>query len=137
MFRRQGKTVQDDELNADDEVIEIDAEERRDSATDNEDGPVQTKKVDAQPQEEEEEEEEEEGEGYQPGESSDLLNRDPEHQEEEGTEEQAAQLQPETGRRTKMATRRSRVSREAPGPKRRRTVRSMFYSLPSLSSPIN
>jgi hypothetical protein len=134
MFRRQGKIVRDDELNADDEFIEIDAEERRDSATDNEDGPVQTKKVDAQRQEEEEEEEEEEGEGYQPGESSDLLNRDPEHQEEEGTEEQAAQLQPETGLRTKMAMRRSRVSLgEAPGPKRRRTVRSMFYSLPSLS----
>jgi hypothetical protein len=131
-FRRYGRIDQDDELDHDDD--EFVAEERRDSATDNEDSPVQTKRADAQRQEEEEEEEEEGAEGqaeiHRPGARS---NQHAEHQEEEGTEEQAAE-QPVTGRRTRMATRRSGVSLgEAPGPKRRRTVSSMFSSLSSLS----
>jgi hypothetical protein len=122
-FRRYGTIDQDD----DDEFVGLDTEERRDSATDNEDGPVQTKKADAQRQEEEEEEEEE-GEGQavmpRPGTRS-------ERQGEEGTEEQTAEGQPETGPRT---TRRSGVSLgKAPGPKRRRTVSSMFSCLPSFS----
>ena len=118
MSRRHVKILQDEELNADEEVIELDADENRDSPTDNEDGPVQTKKVDARRQEEEEEEEEE-GEGravtHHPGARSDLPNRDP--------EERATERQTETGPRTNMSTRRRRVSiGEAPEPKRRRTV---------------
>jgi hypothetical protein len=132
MSRRYGRVVQDQELDADDEeLMGLGAEERGDSATDNEDSPVQTKKVDAQRQEEEEEEEEGEGQAvmHQPGARSNSRTQDVEHQEEEGAEEQAAEWPP-----TRMATRRSRVSLgEAPGPKRRRTVSSIFSSMPSLS----
>jgi tRNA(Glu) U13 pseudouridine synthase TruD len=130
-FRRYGRIDQDD----DDEFVDMDEEERRDSATDNEDGPVQTKKADAQRQEEEEEEE---GEGQivmpRPGSVSDLRSREAERQEEEGAEEETAEVQPETSPRKRMATRRSRVSLgEAPGPKRRRMVSLTSSSLPSLS----
>jgi hypothetical protein len=128
MSRRHAKILQDDELNADEEAIELDAEESRDSPTDNEDGPVQNKKVDARRQEEEEEEE---GEGqavtHHPGARSDLPNR-----------EQATERQTETGPRTKTATRRSRVSLgEAPEPKRRRTVSLIVLFSALAFSPIS
>jgi hypothetical protein len=62
--------------------------------------------------------------------------QDSERQEEERAEEQAAEW-PETGSPTRMATRRSRISRgETPGPKRRRTVSSILSSLPSLSDKL-
>jgi hypothetical protein len=137
MSRRYGRIVRDQELDADDEeLIGLDAGERGDSATDNEDGPIQTKKADAQRQEEEEEEEEGEGQAvlHQSGATSNPRSQEAERQEEEGAVEQAAEWQPETGPTTRMTTRRSRVSLgEVPGPKRRRTVSSTFSSLPSLS----
>ncbi len=135
VYRRYGRIDQDEELNADDDgLVELDEEERRDSATDNEDSPVQIKRAHAQRQEEEEEED---GEGqtvmHSPEERSNLRSRDAERQEEESTEEQAAGQQPKT-RRTRSTMRASRVSLgEALGRKRRKTVSSPFCSLPSLS----
>jgi hypothetical protein len=132
MYRRYGKIDEDDELNADDDgLVELNEEERRDSATDNEDSPVQIKRANAQRQEEEEEEEDGEGQAvmHRPEAGSNLRRRDAERQEEESTEEQVE----EQRRRTRSTTRRSRVSPgDAPGPKRRRTVSSPFSSLPSL-----
>ena len=137
MYRRYGRIDQDDELNADDDgLVESDGGERRDSATDNEDSPIQIKRVHAQRQEEEEEED---GEGraemHRPAARSNLRSLGAERQEEDRTEEQAAEQQPETGRTT-STRRRSRVSlSEAPGPKRRRTVSLPFSSLPLFSPP--
>lgn len=132
MYRRYGKIDEDDELNADDDgLAELDEEERRDSATDNEDSPVQIKRANAQRQEEEEEEEDGEGQAvmHRPEAGSNLRRRDAERQEEESTEEQVG----EQRRRTRSTARRSRVSLgDAPGPKRRRTVSPPFSSLPSL-----
>jgi hypothetical protein len=125
MYRRYGKIDEDDELKADDDgLVEMDEEERRDSATDNEDSPVQIKR-NAQRQEEEEEEEED-GEGqavmHRPEASSNLRSQGAKRQEAEITEEQAGEQQPEVGR-TRSTRRRSRVSLgDALGPKRRRTV---------------
>ena len=127
MYRRYGKIDEDDELNADDDgLVELDEEERRDSATDNEDSPVQITRADAQRQEEEEEED---GEGqavmHRPEASSNLRSRDA---EEESTEEQIGEQRPEAYR-TRSTTRRSRAPLgHAPGPKRRRTVSSPFFS---------
>jgi len=124
MYRRYGKIDEDDELKADDDgLVEMDEEERRDSATDNEDSPVQIKR-NAQRQEEEEEEEED-GEGqavmHRPEASSNLRSQGAKRQEAEITEEQAGEQQPEVGR-TRSTRRRSRVSLgDALGPKRRRT----------------
>ena len=133
-YRRNGKIDEDEELNADDDgLIELDEEERRDSATDNEDSPVQIKRADAQRQEEEEEEEDGEGQVamHRPEGSSNLRSRDAERKEEESTEEQTEEQRPEAYR-TRSTTRRSRVSLgHAPGPKRRRKVSSPFFSLPS------
>ena len=138
MYRRFGRIDEDDELNADnadDELVEMDDEERRDSATDNEDSPVQIKRI-AQRQEEEEEEEEEDGDGqavmHRPEASSNLRSQGAKRQEEEITEEQAGGQQLEAGR-TRSTRRRSRVSPgEALGPKRRRTVSTPFSFLSSL-----
>jgi hypothetical protein len=135
MYRRYGKIDEDDELNADDDgLVEMDEEERRDSATDNEDSPVQMKRADAQRQEEEEEEEDGEGQAvmHRPEARPNLRSRDAEREEEESTEEQAGERRPEAYR-TRSTTRRSRVSLgdAAPGPKKRRTVSSPFISLPS------
>ena len=135
-YRRYGKIDEDDELNADNDD-ELDEEERRDSATDNEDSPVQTKRTDARRQEEEEEEEDGEGEGQaivqQPEASSNLRSRDSRRQEEEeSNEEQAGEQQPEA-HRTRSATRRSQISLgDEPGRKRLRAVSLPFSSLPSL-----
>ncbi|KAH9978448.1 hypothetical protein BJV74DRAFT_859231 [Russula compacta] len=119
MSRRYGKISQDDEVDADDN--ELYAEERRDSATDEESGPVKTRRMDAQREEEEEEEEEEED-----GEQAEVhwagAGPSPRNQQDakEETEEQATGPQPETGPRTRMATRRSRVSLgKLPVPKKR------------------
>lgn len=106
--------------------MELGAEEGGDSTTDDEGGTVQTKRLNAQPQEEEEEEEEE---GHfivhQPGAISNPRNKDAESLEE--AEEQITEPEPETGPRTRAATRRGGVSpREARTPKRRRTVSSTF-----------
>lgn len=141
MYRRYGKADKDDELNADDDAVELelDEEERRDSATDNEDSPVhpvQVKRADALRQEEEEEEEdgEEQVVMHQPEASSNLHSWYAKRQEEGSTKELAGeqqQQQPES-RRTRSTTRQSRVPRgNAPGPKGRRTVSSPFTSLPS------
>ena len=129
MYRRYGKIDEDDELNADDDgLVELDGEERRDSATDNEDSPVQIKRANARRQEEEEEED---VEGHLPEAGSNLRSRDAMRQEEESTEEQAGEQQPEV-RRTRSTTRQSRVSLgDASGPKRRRTVSSPFSYLSS------
>jgi hypothetical protein len=84
MSRRYGRIVRDQELDADDEeLIGLDAGERGDSATDNEDGPIQTKKADAQRQEEEEEEEEGEGQAvlHQSGATSNPRSQEAERQE--------------------------------------------------------
>jgi hypothetical protein len=90
-FRRYVRIDQDDELNADDDELE-----RGDSATDNEGGPVETRRTDAQRQEEE---------------------------EDDYDGEQAAAPEPKTRPRTRAATRQSRALRvETPMPKRRRTV---------------
>jgi len=134
MYRRYGKIDEDDELNADDDgLVEMDEEERRDSATDNEDSPVQMKRADAQRQEEEEEEEDGEGQAvmHRPEARSNLRSRDAERKEEKSTEEQAGERRP-GAYRTRSTTRQSRVSLgNASGPKRRRTVSSPFISLPS------
>jgi hypothetical protein len=134
MSRRYGRIVQDHELDADDEeLVGLDPEERGDSATDNEDSPVQTKKADVQRQEEEEEEDEGQVVMQRPG-ATNPRSQDSERQEEERAEEQAAEW-PETGSPTRMATRRSRISRgETPGPKRRRT-RAPRAALEELSVP--
>jgi hypothetical protein len=132
-YRRYGKIDEDDELNADDDgLVEMDEEERGDSATDNEDSPVQIKRANAQRQEEEEEEEDDMGQAvmHQPEANSNLRSRGAERREKEITEEQAGEQQPEAGH-TRSTRRRSRVSGDAPGPKRRRTVSSLFTSLPS------
>jgi hypothetical protein len=129
MYRRYGNIDGDDELNADDDgLVEADEEERRDSATDNEDSPVQIKRANARRQEEEEEEED--VEGHRPEASPNLRSRDAQRQEEASTEEQAVEQQPEV-RRTRSTTRRNRVPPgNASGPKGRRTVSSPFPSLP-------
>ena len=108
MFRRYGRIDQDPEMNAyNDDLAGFD--EGRDSATDDEGDPVQTKGVNAQPEEEEEEEENE----WQTGPL------------EEDAREQITERQPETGPRTRAATRRGRASPSgALASKRRRKVGS-------------
>jgi hypothetical protein len=134
MYRRYGKIGEDDELNADDDgLVEFDEEERRDSATDNEDSPVQIKRANAQREEEEEEEEDGEGQAvmYRAEASSNLRSRDAERKDEDSIEEQAGEQWP-GAYRTRSTTRRSRVSPgDAPGPKKRRAVSSPLSSLPS------
>ena len=126
-YRRYGK-VDEDELNAGyDGLVGVDEGERRYSATDNEDSPVQIKRANALRQEEEEEED---VEGHPFEASSNLLSRDGQRQEEESTGEQAGEQQP-AARRTVPTKRRSRVPLgDASGPKRHRTVSSLFSYLP-------
>lgn len=135
-YRRYRKIDEDDELNADDDGFdEMDEEERRDSATDNEDSPVQIKRANAQRQEEEEQDDDDVRQAvmHQPEASSNLRSRDAERREEEIAEEQAGEQQPEAGRT--RSTRQSQVSLgDALGPKRRRTVSSPSTSLPRLLS---
>ncbi|KAH9958519.1 hypothetical protein BGW80DRAFT_1374592 [Lactifluus volemus] len=104
--RRYGRTDQDDELNAVDD--EFHDEERGDSATDNEDGPVHGMRIDALRQEEEDDDDEEQVALHQPGPSQ----RDPNasHEEEEEAEEQALVPQPRPRPQTRAATRQSRTS---------------------------
>jgi hypothetical protein len=124
-YRRYGKIDQDAELIAgNDDLVELGAEEGGDSATDNEGGTVQTKRLNAQPQEEEEEEE---GHfmAHKPGAIPNPRNQDAESAEE--VEEQITEPEPETRPRTRAATRRGGVSpREARTSKRRRTVSPTF-----------
>jgi len=124
-YRRYGKIDQDAELIAgNDDLVELGAEEGGDSATDDEGGTVQTKRLNAQPQEEEEEDE---GHSmvHQPGASFNPRNQDAESPEE--AEEQTTEREPETGPRTRAATRRGGISpREVRTPKRRRTVSPTF-----------
>ena len=129
MSRRYGKIGQDDEVEADDN--ELYAEERRDSATDEESGPVKTRRMEAQREEEEEEEGEDGGQAemHWPGAGPSPRNQ------QDAEEEQTAGPQPETGPRTRMATRRSRISlAKLPVQKKRRTVSFTISSF--ASSPL-
>ena len=123
MYRRNGKVDKDDELNADDEgLVRLDEEESRDSATDNEDSPVQIRIASAQRQEEEEEDSEGQAIMHRPEATYNLRSRNAKRQEEESTEGQTAKQRP-VADRTRSSTRRSRVPlSEAPRPERRRTV---------------
>jgi hypothetical protein len=123
-FRRHGRTDQDDELNADDDGLE-----RGDSATDNEDDPVQSRRIYALRQEEEDDDDEEQAAAHQSVKGPSHLNQDARHEEEEEAEE-AAVSQPKARPRTRAATRQSRALRvEAPTPKRRRTVSPLSFSV--------
>ncbi|KAI0255188.1 hypothetical protein BJV78DRAFT_1329928 [Lactifluus subvellereus] len=115
-FRRYVRIGRDDELNADDDELE-----RGDSSTDNEDGPVETRRTDAQRQEEEEEDYDgEQAAAQQPEARFHRHNQDARNEEE--AEEQAAAPEPKARPRTRAATQRSRASRiETPTSKRRRT----------------
>ena len=93
-YRRYGKIDEDDEMNADDDgLVELDEEERRDSATDNEDSPVQVKRANARRQEEEEEEEDDEGHAvmHRPEAGFNLRSRNAKRQEEEEEEDEEGQ----------------------------------------------
>ena len=134
--RRFGNIDQDDEwMNVDDEPADLDEGEKSESATDNEDGPVQVqiRKKDVQRREEEEEEEEDVGAAtHQSAAAPSLPGRGAETQGGEEVEEQSTEPQPETGPPPDMAARRSRVSlRREPIQTRRRTVSPFF----SVSSP--
>jgi hypothetical protein len=100
-FRRFGRINQDPELNAyNDDLKGFDEEEGRDSATDDEGAPIQTKRVDAQP---EEEEEEDEGQAtMKPTGAASPQGQD--------AEEQTTGRQPKTSIRKRVATRQGRVS---------------------------
>ena len=112
--------------------MELGAEEGGDSATDDEGGAVQTKRMDAQPQEEEEEEDEGQSIVHRPGESPNPRNQDAEPPEE--AEEQTTEREAETGPRTRAATRRGGVLLGEPLPsKRRRTVSPTFFPRSRLS----
>ena len=127
-YRRYGRIDQDAELIADNnEFVELDAEEGGYSATDDEGGTVQTKRMNTQPQEEEEEEEEDEGQSivHWPGASPNPRNQDPEPPEE--SKKQTAEREPETGPLTRAATQRGGTSLSgAPASKGRRTVSPTF-----------
>lgn len=125
MFRRYGQIEQDPELNAYNDDLEGLDEERRDSATDDEGAPVQTKRVNAQPEEEEEDEDEWQPAMDLPG-AAGPRNQDAEPLEE-GAREQITEHQPETSPRTRAAARRARTSpSRALVSKRRRKVGSPF-----------
>ena len=127
--RRYGRIDQDPELNTyNDDLADFDEEEGRDSATDDEGDPVQTKRVDAQPEEEEEGEDEGQAALYLP-EAASPRNQDAEPLEEEAAE-QTIERQPDTSPRTRAATRRGRVSPSgALASKRRRKV-GLPFSFP-------
>ena len=130
VYRRYGKIDEDDELCADDDgLLGLDDEESRDSATDNEDSPVQIRRASAQPQEEEEEEDNE-GQSimHRPKATYNLRSGDAKRQEEESTEGQTAKQRPAASR-TRSTARQSRVPlSEAPRPKRRKAVSFIILS---------
>jgi hypothetical protein len=122
-FRRYGRTDQDDELDADDDGFYD--EERGDSATDNEDDPVHSMRINAlRHEEEEEDDDDDDGEQvalHQPGPSQ--RDQDAMHEEEEQAEEQALVPQPRPRPQTRAVTRQSRTSLvQARASKRRRKV---------------
>lgn len=123
-YRRYGRIDQDAELIADNtEFVELGAEEGGYSATDDEDGTVQTKRMNAQPQEEEEEEDE--GQSYQPGATPNPRNHD--HEPPEEAKKQIAEREPETGPFARVATQRGGASLSgAPVSKGRRIVSPTF-----------
>lgn len=127
-YRRYGRIDQDAELIANnDDLVELGAEDGGDSATDDEGGVVQTKRMNAQPQEEEEEEDEGQSIGLQPGVSPSPRNQDAEPPEE--AEERTTEREPETGPLTRAAARRGGVSPgDALASKRRRTVSPTFFT---------
>lgn len=108
-FRRYGRIDQDPELNDyEHDLAEFDAEEGDDSATDDECVPIQTKKMDNQPQEEEDDEDEGQAVMHQS-----RARVGPHHQDAEAPEEfeeQTTEHRPKKGPRTRAATRRSRAS---------------------------
>jgi hypothetical protein len=122
-YRRYGRIDQDAELIADNnEFVELGAEEGGYSATDDEDGPVRTKRMNAQPQEEEEEEDEGQSIVHRPGASPNTRNQDP-----EPPEEAIAEREPETGPLARVATQRGGASLSgAPASKGRRIVSPTF-----------
>jgi hypothetical protein len=130
MFRRYGRINQDPELNAyNDDLTGFDEEEGRDSATDDEGAPIQTKRVDDQPEEEEEEEEDEGQAAMKSTGAASPQNQDAEPLEVEA-EEQTTGRQPETSPRKRVATRLGHVSSSGvlASKKRRRKV-GLYSSL--------
>jgi hypothetical protein len=125
-YRRYGRIDQDAELIADNnEFVELNAEEGGYSATDDEDGTVQTKRMNTQPQEEEEEEDEGQSIVQWPGASPNPRNQDPEPPEE--AKKQTAEREPETGPLTRSAMQQGGASLSgAPASKGRRTVSPTF-----------
>ncbi|KAI0294258.1 hypothetical protein B0F90DRAFT_1757693 [Multifurca ochricompacta] len=122
ILRRYKRVEQDDELIADEGGL--DTKERRESETDDEDGPVQSGRTDFHRQEEEEEEEGEEGEPVAAHKPESLLIQ---------TEENGEEGEPTTTRQSRAGSslrivgsrRRGRVSHsEAPLPKGRRAILS-------------
>jgi len=134
--RRFGGIDRDPELNAYDDLS--DAGGKGDSATDDEDGPVKSKRTDAL-----REEEEEEGDDscqaikYQLGAGLSEHNWDAEQQDEVG-DKQVTEHQPEQGPQTRARTRQNRVSLgEAPASKKRRTVAQTQISEKSIFDDID
>jgi hypothetical protein len=129
--RRFGRIDRDPELNAYDDLS--DAGDKGDSATDDEDGPVKSKRADALREEEEEEgDDSRQAIKYQLGAGLSEHNWDAELQDEV-EDKQITERQPEQGPRTRARTLQSRVSLgEAPVSKRRRTVSLTFllYLIP-------
>ncbi|KAH9961016.1 hypothetical protein BC827DRAFT_349894 [Russula dissimulans] len=131
--RRFGNIDKDDEwMDADDEPPDLGEGERSESATDNEDGPVQvqTKRMEVQRREEEEEEEGDEDVGaakHQLATEPSQPSQAAETQGREEVEEQTTKLQPETGPPADVAARRTRISlNREPVQTRRRTARRRF-----------
>jgi hypothetical protein len=129
--RRFGRIDRDPELNAYDDLS--DAGDKGDSATDEEDGPVKSKRTDALREEEEEEgDDSRQAIKYQLGAGPSEHNWEAE-QQDEVEDKQITEHRHEQGPRTRARTQQSRASLgEAPASKKRRKVsfNSFLYLIP-------